>query len=311
MEIEILKSFFQKERLSLSHLEKLKKIGIKDVEQLIALGKENLVFLLGVSEETAERILKAGWKAYKPVFKTATEMREEEEKIGRMETPIQRLNEVLGGGFEYGSLVELYGPFASGKSQYLFTQSVLEAGKGNFVIFIDTEGTFRYERIRQIAEARGIGENSLSSILVKKAASSSELILIIHHLLSLIPKMKEEGKSVSLIAIDSIMNVFRSDYVGISELATRQQKLNWCLRTLLNIARANDLVVVYSNQVVGSPSSPIGWIAAGGHVMAHMSTIRISLHRRGSKRMMRIEDAPHLPKYEIWFKITERGVEDA
>ncbi len=310
MEIKVLKSFFQKQRLSLTHLEKLEKIGIKNVEQLIALSKENLVYLLGVSEDTAERILKAGWRAYRPVFQTAFEIRDEEEKIGKMETPLKRLNEVLGGGFEFGSLIEFFGPYASGKSQFLFTQSVLEASKGNFVMFIDTEMTLRYDRLKQIAINRGFNEDALGKILIKKAPSSSELILLVHHLLSLIPKLRENGKRVSLIVIDSLLNPFRADYIGISELAVRQQKLNWCLRTLLNIAKANELVVMYSNQVVGSPSSPFGWIPAGGHVLGHASTIRFSLHRRGTKRIIRIEDAPHLPKIDVWFKISERGVED-
>jgi len=311
MDVEELKPLFEKYRVSKTYVDELKKKGIKSIDELVMLSRENLMFLLGVNEETADKIISLSWKMYKPTFKTASELKVEEEKIEKIESPLPTLNDFLGGGFEVGSLIELFGSFASGKTQFLLTQSVLEASKGHTVLFIDTEGTFRYDRLEQIALARNVPVEKLNNIFVKKAPSSNEIEILVHNLFSIVSKFIDAGMRITLIAIDSIMNPFRADYVGISRLAERQQHLNWCLRTLLKIAETNKLVVMYSNQVVGSPRSYAEFIPAGGHILAHTSTIRFGLYKRGDYRLMRVEDAPNLPKYEIWFKITEKGVEEA
>jgi len=314
--IEKMEEFLEKERMSKKIIDIFKKHGIVEIEQLFLLDVENIMAILGCSEEYANDVLKVARRAYGANFPepiTASQYKVEEVIV---ETPLPSLNNLLGGGFKAGTLVEIAGPFASAKTQFLFTQSVLEAAKGNYVLFIDTEKTFSPQRIREIIVNRFGAEKVeeiMNRILVFEALSSTELRAVVLFLIRIIPKYIQEGKKVSLICIDSLVNPFRAEYSveGLAKLAERQQVLNWTLRQLLKIAHIYRIVVIFTNQVVAAPGSPAGFVPSGGNIVAHASTIRIMLSRAGeNKRRLKIYDAPDLPSVEITFKITEKGIEE-
>ena len=107
-------------------------------------------------------------------------------QIIRCSTGSKSLNGLLGGGIETQALTEFAGEFGSGKSQLCHTLSVTanmpkeKGGLGGNVIFIDTENTFRPERVHQIAEAYGIDpEKILSSIFVCKIYNSSHRLQLL------------------------------------------------------------------------------------------------------------------------------------
>lgn len=290
--------------------------GINEVEQILLLGIENIRLIQRCSKETAEKIIECAKITYglnypEPVPSNLIKLEEE-----FVETPLEKLNKVLGGGFRVGSLIELFGSFASGKTQFLFTQAVLEASKGNYVFFIDTEKTFSVDRLREIVINRFGEENVdkiLEKILLSTTISHAEFEYTIFLLVRTLPKLMKEGKKVRLICIDSLVNPYRAEYgsYGLSKLAERQQNLNWALRQLLRVASVYKLVVLFTNQVIADPTSIQSFIPTGGNVVAHASTIRIMLIKAGkNERILRIYDAPNIPQIEIDFKISEKGIED-
>ncbi|MEM0480819.1 MAG: DNA repair and recombination protein RadA [Candidatus Aenigmatarchaeota archaeon] len=184
-----------------------------------------------------------------------------------------------------------------------------QGGLERACLFIDSEGTFSPERIKQIAEARGLDPKKvLSNIHYARAYSSEHQILLVEKAADII-----QQKNIGLIIIDSITSHFRADYSGRGELAERQQKLNKHLHQLQRLADAFNLAVYITNQVMarpdiifGDPTQPVG-----GHVLAHISFYRIYLRKsKQNLRIAKLIDAPNLPEGEVVFQITEKGIED-
>lgn len=136
------------------------------------------------------------------------------------------------------SISEVFGEFRCGKTQLSHTMSVVAqlpkelGGAGGKVAYIDTEGTFRPERIAQIAERFGVDADAAQENIAYARALNSE------HQLELLNTLSKEfaGGEYRLLIIDSIMNCFRVDYCGRGELADRQQKLNQFLMKLAHMA---------------------------------------------------------------------------
>jgi len=182
------------------------------------------------------------------------------------------------------------------------------------VIVIDTENTFRPERIIQMANARGLdAEEVLKNIYVAQAYNSNHQMLLVDNAKELANRLKKEGKHVRLLIVDSLMAHFRAEYVGRGTLADRQQKLNRHLHDLMRFGEIFNAAIVVTNQVqakpdtfFGDPTKPVG-----GHIVAHTATFRVYLRKsKGELRVARLIDSPHLPEGEAVFKVTETGVED-
>lgn len=249
-------------------------------------------------------------------FEDATEYLKKREEIYRITTGSKNLDNLLGGGVETRAITEAYGAFGSGKSQIAHCIAVnvqlpVEKGGANGkIVWIDTEGTFRPERIKQIATARGLDPmKALKNIFVARAFNSDHQILLVEKIKELI----KNGEPIRLIIVDSITAHFRAEFAGRGMLADRQQRINKHLHDLMRIAESNNLAVYMANQVManpaimfGDPTSPIG-----GHIMGHASTYRVYL-RKGKKnsRVAKMIDSPHLPEGETVFFITTDGLID-
>ena len=187
-----------------------------------------------------------------------------------------------------------------------------EEGKGGVVVWIDTEGTLRPERIQEIAEAAGLDyKHVLRNIRAVRAFNSDHQMLLAEKVEDLI---KKEDLPIKLVIVDSLMSHFRSEFVGRGTLADRQQKLNKHMHVLLKLAQNHNIAVYVTNQVMSKPDTFFGdpTEAIGGHIVAHASTTRVYL-RRGKKgsRVAKLVDSPHLPDGECMFFITEKGILDA
>jgi len=177
-------------------------------------------------------------------------------------------------------------------------------------LYIDTEGTFRPERIIQMAEGLDLDYNTvLKNIVFGRAYNSDHQILLIKEATSIIKE-----KNIKLIVVDSLIGHFRSEYIGRGTLANRQQTINSHLHDLLRLCDIYpDLAIVLTNQVQSKPDVFYGnpLRAAGGNIVAHGSTIRVFLRKgKGEQRIAKIVDAPHLPEGEAIFSITENGITD-
>jgi DNA repair protein RadA len=302
--------------------EKLRQAGYYTLMDLATASVQELSETVGIGEETAKKLIETAKEALGLGFQSAYDYYLQRQKVEKITTGSEALNELLGGGIETQSIVEAFGEFGSGKTQLghqLAVNVQLPKEKGGLfdsepvkVVYIDTEGTFRPERIRAMAEAVGLDpDEALKNIIIARATSTDDQMLFVRR----IPKLIQEGNNVRLVVIDSITAHFRAEYVGRGTLAERQQKLNKHLRDLLKLATTYNLAVYVTNQVMAKPDSFIGIDlvqAVGGHVLAHAITYRIFLRKgKGGVRIARLIDAPHLPEREVAFKITEEGIRDA
>jgi len=297
-------------------VKKLKDAGILSIRILAMYPLNKLMDEAGIGEKTAEKIIKAAQDIEKMGFKSADKIWEKRKKLNKLATGSQNLDDLLLGGIEPGAVTELFGEYRTGKTQ-LAHQLCLnvqltyeEGGLEGGALYIDTEGTFRPERLIQMAIAKDLDHNLvLKNITIGRAYNSDHQILLIKEA----PKIITE-KNIKLIIVDSLIGHFRSEYVGRGTLANRQQIINTHIHDLLRLTETYDeLAVVFTNQVSARPDVFYGnpLIHTGGHVVAHGATIRIFLRKgKGEQRVAKVVDAPHIPESDAIFSITEDGITD-
>jgi len=296
--------------------DKLTEMGFTDPMSIAVASPGELASILEIGEATATKIINNTREMLEIGFTTADKVWEQRQKIGKITTGSKALNELLGGGVETQSITEVYGPFGSGKSQLGFQLSLnvqLPEEKGGLngnCMFIDTEATFRPDRVSQMAKSLKLDPiQALKNIFVARAYDSDHEIFLIEKAGETIAE-----KKIRLLIIDSLTSHFRADYVGRGELAPRQQKLNRLLHNLQRLADSQNIAVFVTNQVLANPAILFGdpTMPIGGDVLAHQATYRVYLRKSsGEKRIARMMDSPNLPPGECVFKITPDGVRDA
>ena len=299
---------------------KLKEAGIVSVMDLAVTSAEELAVEINSSKESAaafiisaQKLLRDS-KVLEKEFVTADAALEKRRSMLRCSTGSSALDDLLLGGIETQAVTEFYGEFGSGKSQICHTlcatarQPVEQGGLNANTIYIDTEGTFRPERIQEIARSRGYEqEQVLKSIAVCKVYNSSHLELIIKNLGKYVDDFKAK-----LVIIDSIISLHRAEFAGRGTLADRQQRLNSMLHKVIRLAEIYNIAIVITNQVQSSPDTFFGdpTKAAGGNVLGHASTYRIYLRKSGENRIAKMIDSPYHPYSDARFTVNERGTDD-
>ena len=297
-------------------LKKLEEAGILSIRTLAMYPLKKLTDDVGLGDKTAEKLVKTAQDVEKMGFKSADKIWEKRKTLNRLTTGSQNLDDLIGGGIEPGALTELYGEYRTGKTQLVHqlcvnVQLLYEQGglEGN-ALYIDTEGTFRPERIIQMASAIDLDYNEiLKKITVGRAYNSDHQILLIEEASRII-----EEKNIKIVVVDSLIGHFRSEYIGRGTLAIRQQTLNSHIHDMLRLSEVFDeLAVVFTNQVSSRPDVFYGnpTTHTGGHIVAHGATIRIFLRKgKGEQRVAKVVDAPNLPESDTVFSITEDGIKD-
>jgi len=296
--------------------EKLRDAGYTDLMAVAVESPKTLAEVCEIGEATAVRIIAAAKQAADVGgFETGDSILERRKNVSKLTSCSKAMDELMGGGFETQSIVEFFGEFGSGKTQICFQLAVnttLPIEKGGLegeVIMIDTENTFRPERIVQMARALDADPmETLKKIHVARAFNS-------HHQMLLVEKAMELAKdlNVRLMIVDSLTAHFRAEYVGRGALAERQQSLNKHMHDLLRFADLNNAVIAVTNQVsakpdafFGDPTRPIG-----GHIVGHTATFRIYLRKsKGGRRIARLIDSPNLPEAEAVITVSEDGIRD-
>jgi DNA repair protein RadA len=291
-------------------LERLQEGGFDSVEKLALVSSEDLAKQLSLKLTAARQLVQSAKNAVSLNFRTALEMFEERQKVGRISTGSRALDEILGGGVEVGAVTEFFGEYGSGKSQiaHQLCVNVQLNGSGKKAFFLDTEGTFRPERIAQMAE--GLDEDSqhlLAGVLVVRVYDTDQQMLAVR-------KLEEANRlGIGLVVVDSVSNLFRSEYSGRGSLAERQQKLCRHLADLKRLADVNHLAVVVTNQVLARPEIFFGdpTLPVGGNILGHAVTHRVYLKRgKAEMRTATIVDSPNLPCKSASFRITDEGISD-
>lgn len=296
--------------------EKLREAGFEELLAVAVMSAGDLAEQAELGEAVASKIIAAAKKmANIGGFLSGAALLERRREVMKLSSMVQSIDDLLAGGFETQALVEVYGEFGSGKTQIGHqlavncTMPIEEGGFDGDIFYIDTEDTFRPERITQMARGRGLDpEAVLERIHVARAYNSAHQMLLAEEI-----KRMSRGRNIKMIIVDSLTSHFRAEYIGRGMLANRQQKLNRHLKDLKQLADVNNALVLVTNQVQskpdamwGDPTKPIG-----GHVLAHASTFRLYLRKaKGGRRIARLVDSPNLPDGECVYQVTEDGLRD-
>ncbi len=298
-------------------VEKLAQAGFPDLMAVAVATPGELVEASGVGDAVAKRMIAAAREMLDMGFLSGLDFYEKRKNLLRVSTGSKELDKLFGGGIESNGITEVYGQYGSGKSQLAHVLAVRaqlpveQGGLGSSVVFIDTESTFRPERIIEISKGLNLDPNEvLKNIKVARAFNSDHQMLLAEKVEDLI---KKEGHNIKLVIVDSLTAHFRAEFVGRGTLADRQQKLNKHMHVLSKVADTMNLVVYVTNQVMARPDVFFGdpTEAIGGHIVGHNSQTRVYF-RKGKKgtRVAKMIDSPCLPDGEAGFMITEQGISD-
>jgi len=300
--------------------EKLREAGFDSLEAIAAASVSELKDV-GLGESSVVKIIKAAKDAVKNTpsmgFETGIDALKKRELIGKITTGSDELDKLLGGGVETQALTELYGQFGSGKTQLAHQLSVNvqlpedEGGLGRNAIYIDTENTFRPERIVSMAKALKLDPNeTLKNIYIARAYNSDHQALLAEKAAEI-----AEEHNIGLVVVDSLMSHFRAEYTGRGTLADRQQKINKHMHLLQrNLADAHNIAIVVTNQVMAKPdvffadpTAPVG-----GNIVGHTSTFRVYLRKsKRRKKGCKAGRLSKLPEGECVFEVTGNGIQDS
>ena len=330
--------------------EKLKDNGFDGYQGIAVASPGELSNTADIGESSAADIIQAAREAADiGGFESGATVLERREQIGKLTWSVDEVDDLLGGGIETQSITEVYGEFGAGKSQVTHQISVtvqLPAEHGGLegsAIFIDSEDTFRPERIDQMVKGLedevledtmvmhglvegeddadagdeqlldDLVESVLDKIHVAKAFNSNHQILLAEKAQEIAGESQDDEFPVRLLCVDSLTAHFRAEYVGRGELAERQQKLNKHLHDLMRVGDLNNTAVVVTNQVASNPDSFFGdpTQPIGGNILGHASTFRMYLRKsKGNKRIVKLVDAPNLPDGEAVMRVEEGGLMD-
>mgnify|MGYP000032399994 FL=1 len=328
--------------------EKLRDNGYESYQGIAVASPGELSNTADVGESSAADIIQAAREAADiGGFESGSTVLERREQIGKLTWGVDEIDELLGGGVETQSITEVYGEFGAGKSQVTHELAVTVqlpseyGGLEGSAIFIDSEDTFRPERIDQMVNGlddeaieatmvlhgivdeaddadagdetlvEELVESILDKIHVAKAFNSNHQILLAEKAQEIASESQDDEFPVRLLTVDSLTAHFRAEYVGRGELAERQQKLNKHLHDLMRVGDLNNTAVVVTNQVAANPDSFFGdpTQPIGGNILGHTSTFRMYLRKsKGNKRIVKLVDAPNLPDGEAVMRVEEGGL---
>jgi len=223
------------------------------------------------------------------------------------------LNKWLFGGYEKGIITMFAGPPGCGKTNFSILATCSQAKKGNKVIFIDTEGGFSVERVKQI-----VGENHekiLENILLLEPVNFEEQKKCFVNLLENIKK-----NHVSLIVIDGMAMLYR---LALGEVSKSEEKIKNVnrevagqMRILAEISRKQNIPILITNQVYGGFLSEEDWkkgveremSIVGGDLFKYWSKCIIELKNNSGRRKAVLLKHRSLPEKEFSFEIKNDGI---
>ncbi|XP_030371395.1 DNA repair protein Rad51 homolog [Scaptodrosophila lebanonensis] len=317
--LPLVKLLDQSDKITSKELKLLQNAGYHTVDVVAREMRKKLLSINGLGEQKVDLILKEAKKLVPMGFQSARVLHQMRAETIKLTTGSNELDKLLGGGIETGTITEIFGEFRSGKTQLCHTLAVTcqlpisQGGGEGKCLYIDTENTFRPERLSSVAQRYNMNADVLDNVACARAYNTDHQM----QLLVLAAAMMADSR-YSLLIVDSIMALYRTDYVGRGELAPRQSHLGVFLRSLQRLADEYGVAVVITNQVMaqvdgaamfagGDSKKPIG-----GHILAHASTTRLYLRKgKGETRICKIYDSPCLPESEAMFAILPDGIGDS
>jgi DNA repair protein RadA len=288
---------------------RLEEAGFGSKEACALATRAQLTEISGIAEKTANLVISEARKLFDLGLKSGTAYAEKSKSFFKLTSGSLTFDGLLDGGFESGSISEIAGENGCGKTQIahqLAVNCVKYLNKN--VVWIDTEGTFRTNRIKHIADALDIDTDQvLSHTTIGRAYNSEHQMALTEEAMTTVP-------NIGLIILDSLMSHFRSEFAGRSTLAERQQLIGKHLAFITKQAEMLNCVAIVTNQVAakpdgvffGDPNKPVG-----GNIVGHTVTTRLMIRKgKDTKRTATLTKNPELPDGKIEFAITTEGVRD-
>jgi len=225
-------------------------------------------------------------------------------------TGSKNFNKVIGGGFFSGKGYVVFGANKTGKTQICHQLSV-EAFKNSFkVVYLDTENTFRPERVRELAESNKYNsEKTLKNIYVSKIMSNNALLMKLNELDSII-----KSNNVKLLVIDSINNFFRIErsdkLLSFLKAKTTYIKI---LEKINNLTQRFQLITILTAQVAPNfvEEAVVKEFPVGIQYLNHFfSEVLYLSYKEKDMIYIHIVNSHFLPEKKVLYSITKRGIED-
>jgi len=298
---------------------KLESFGIKSIIDICVRGAKEVQEITGVDKGKAnswvfnsQKILEENNFIRKSDM-SVTELMAYQDNQERIATKCTEVDELFSGGLTPESVYEVYGEFGCGKTQFCLSLTAEVIAKGEKVIWIDCEDTFRPRRLGEILVARELCTqeevmDKLDNIKYFYTPNSEQLMGTVDSLSDMMMELRPK-----IVILDGSIGQFREEYLGRGTLAERQNQLARLMTHLKNISFYFRCVVIFTNQVQSDPSVMFGDPVKpiGGNIVAHASTYRIYFKKSGKKRIARMVDSPEHEQKDASYILTVKGIDNA
>ena len=296
---------------------KLETFGVTSLIDLCIRGAQEIKEITGVAKPTcdawvfqSQKMLEDNGLIRKSDMST-TELWEYQKNYPIISTKCDEVDGLISGGVRPEEVYEVYGEFGAGKTQFCNSLAVEAIGKGDNVIWIDCEDTFKPERFAEIIRARefAVDDEEIGKLLDKISylycPNTEQLMGTINGLSPLLLKNKP-----TLLVLDGAIGQFREEYLGRGTLSARQMQIARLMSHIKNISFYFRCAVVFTNQVQSDPSMMFGdpIKPIGGNVVAHASTYRIYFKKSGKKRLARMIDSPEHAMKDAEYILDAKGI---
>ncbi|MCK5140377.1 MAG: DNA repair and recombination protein RadB [Nanoarchaeota archaeon] len=220
----------------------------------------------------------------------------------KIQTGTDLFDDFLEGGYEKDILTTIYGPSGSGKTTLCLLAAIAQAREKKKTIYIDTEGGFSIERMKQLA-GKDINE-VLEHIILLKPVSLSEQKNALEKLKNMI------NEKIGLIVVDTLTIFYRLELSKNEDIKTTNNNLIWQLSYLTEIARKKNIPILITNQVYSDFNNKDDVKMVGGNILKYNSKCLIKLKKQpDNKRNAILMTHRSIPEgKEIVFAIINEGI---
>lgn len=157
-----------------------------------------------------------------------------------IKTGLEKLDEILGGGLQSGTITDIFGPSGTGKTQLALQIMLNSISEKNMIFYQDTTGNFRPERLLEMAEPKGLNRQLLDRISVGRITNVTEQQNVLTKIIE---------SDFSLIIIDNVTDLFSFEYPKEEQILEKTTQFSKYMRQLSQIASTKNVPIVITNMI--------------------------------------------------------------
>ncbi|MGI0017420.1 MAG: ATPase domain-containing protein [Nitrosotalea sp.] len=208
-------------------------------------------------------------------------------------TGLLGLDDLLGGGITPGTILDIFGPGGSGKTQ-LAMQISLNSLQDGIVLYQDTT-RFQSERMLQLIKQHGLQQSLLDNMIIARMTNTAEQLDYVNKISELKPK---------LVVIENITDLFSFEYSRETSLLEKHVKFMEYMHVLSMISIGAKIPIVVTNVVRNADGQEVENLAKSISMFTHK---KIKLEKDG--KMYKAQVLPSFGKQKaIPYTITEAGL---